>query len=56
MVSDGPHNTEKDQALSALLTLGFARANAEKALQQAVKNLPAGARVEELIKISLSYL
>lgn len=56
MVSGGTHNTEKDQALSALLTLGFARANAEKALQQAVKNLPAGAGVEELIKISLSYL
>jgi holliday junction DNA helicase RuvA len=56
MVSGGTHNTGKDQALSALLTLGFARANAEKALQQAVKNLPAGAGVEELIKISLSYL
>lgn len=50
------HNTGQDQALSALLTLGFARASAEKALQQAIKKLPANPGVEELIKIALSYL
>jgi Holliday junction DNA helicase RuvA len=50
------HNTGQDQALSALLTLGFARASAEKALQQAIKKLPANPGVEDLIKIALSYL
>jgi hypothetical protein len=36
--------------------LGFARASAEKALQQAIKKLPANPGVEDLIKIALSYL
>jgi holliday junction DNA helicase RuvA len=55
-LSTSLHNTGQEQALLALLTLGFARAGAEKALQQAVKSLPANPGVEELIKVSLSYL
>ena len=55
-VSTGLHNTGIEQALSALLTLGFARASAEKALQQASKKLPPEPGVEDLIKIALSYL
>ena len=50
------HNTGQEQALSALLTLGFARPAAEKAMQQAVKKLPANPSVEDLIKIALTYL
>jgi Holliday junction DNA helicase RuvA len=50
------HNTETNEALSALLTLGFARASAEKAILQASKSVGSGAKVEDLIKIALSYL
>ena len=52
----GVHNTAREEALSALLTLGFARANADKAIQQALKNSKPESNVEELLKIALSYL
>lgn len=55
-ISGVAHNTVQDQALSALLTLGFARGSAEKALQQAARSLNTDAGVEELIKLALSYL
>lgn len=50
------HNTAHEEALSALLTLGFPRVNAEKALQQAMKSLPGEPQVESLIKSALGYL
>lgn len=52
----GEHNTFKSEALSALLTLGFARLGAEKAIQQAIRNNESPASVEVLIKNALSYL
>jgi holliday junction DNA helicase RuvA len=52
----GLHNTIREEALSALLTLGFVRVSAEKAVNQAQKNLGVDTSVEELIKLSLSYL
>ncbi len=52
----GVHNTAREEALSALLTLGFARVSAEKALMLAQKSVDAEARVEDLIKAALSYL
>ncbi len=56
LISSGGHNTESNEALSALLTLGFARVSAEKAIIQASKSLGSGSKVEDLIKIALSYL
>ncbi len=56
VISSGPHNTEGNEALSALLTLGFARVNAEKAILQAYKSLGSEPRVEDIIKVALSYL
>jgi Holliday junction DNA helicase RuvA len=50
------HNNQHEEALSALLTLGFARASAEKALLQASKSIGSGSRVEDLIKAALGYL
>ena len=56
VATTGLHNTSVSEALSALLTLGFGRPPAEKALLQAQKNLGVSPSVEELIKIALSYL
>jgi len=45
-----------DLALSALVTLGFNRAAAEKALMKSNKDLGADAKVEDLIKSALGHL
>ena len=50
------HNTTRSEALSALLTLGFARNTAEKALEQATRNQNTGLSVEEWIKAALALL
>jgi Holliday junction DNA helicase RuvA len=50
------HNTSREDALIALMALGFARASAEKALLSAQKQLGNDAKVEDLIKASLNYL
>jgi Holliday junction DNA helicase RuvA len=50
------HNTSREEALIALMTLGFARASAEKALLSAQKQVGSDAKVEDLIKASLNYL
>lgn len=50
------HNNSREEALIALVTLGFARASAEKALLSAQKQLGGDAKVEDLIKASLNYL
>jgi holliday junction DNA helicase RuvA len=52
----GIYNTAREEALSALLTLGFARANADKAIQQALQKSEADPKVEDLLKVALSYL
>lgn len=54
----GPlNNTIKEEALSALVMLGFARNTASKALDQILKSAPSGTMsVEELIKIALKNL
>lgn len=47
------HNTSRSEALSALVTLGFARAAAEKNLDQIQKRHGNDLSVEELIKFAL---
>lgn len=49
-------NTSKDEALSALLTLGFNRIAAEKAVERSLKELPPDANVERIIKSALGHL
>lgn len=49
-------NNVNDEALSALMTLGFNRASAEKALMKSTKELGGDAKVEELIKSALGHL
>lgn len=49
-------NTSKEQALSALLTLGFQKKASEKVLETAVTDLGAEASVEDLIKMALAKL
>lgn len=46
-------NKTRGEALSALTTLGFARAAAEKALDAIIEQHGAGLRVEEMIKFAL---
>lgn len=50
------HNTQRDEALSALVTLGFAKNAAEKSLDQVIKTKGTNLRVEELIKSALGSL
>ena len=50
------HNTNRDEALSALLTLGFAKNAAEKSLDNAIKSKGNELSVEELIKSALGNL
>ena len=50
------HNTTREEALSALLTLGFARNTAEKALVSASRNNDPSMSVEEWIKSALALL
>ncbi len=47
------YNTSRDEALSALVTLGFARNVAEKTLDIIIKREGTGLTVEELIKFAL---
>lgn len=54
--SDNSGNTQNNQALSALLTLGFSRNNSEKALKMALSENPNPDSVESLIKIALKNL
>jgi holliday junction DNA helicase RuvA len=54
-ISSMPHNTIRSEALSALLILGFGRPNAEKAIDQVLRQTPS-ATVEVVIKTALSLL
>lgn len=49
------HNTNADEALSALEVLGFVRKTAEKAVKKIVEQHPE-AKVEEIIKLALKNL
>lgn len=53
--SGSSNNTSRDEALSALETLGFAKKQAEKACAQVVKDNP-GASAEMIIKLALKKL
>jgi Holliday junction DNA helicase RuvA len=50
------HNTAKDEALSALVMLGFNKNIAEKVLENAIKASSEILSVEALIKIALKSL
>jgi len=56
VISDNSGNTQNNQALSALLTLGFSRNNSEKALKAALSETPNPDSIESLIKIALKNL
>lgn len=49
-------NHMREEALSALISLGFNRIAVQKALNQVLKDHPAAARVEDLIKLALKAL
>ena len=51
----GMDNTVRDEALSALVMLGFARAPSQKAIDKILSAQPE-LRVEQLIKLSLKML
>ena len=52
----GMDHTSREEALSALMALGFNRIGVQKALNQVNKDNPGAVRVEELIKAALKYL
>jgi len=49
-------HTAKDEALAALVMLGFVKNNAEKVIDQAIKSSNDSLTVEQLIKIALKSL
>lgn len=49
-------NAVREEALSALLALGFTRINVQKALNSVIQENPQAAKVEEVIKLALKYL
>lgn len=53
MIAD---NAVREEALTALIALGFNRIAVQKALNQLMKEMPAAAKVEELIKAALKYM
>ena len=56
LISIPQHYTAKDEALSALVMLGFPKINAERALDQAISGSNESLSVEQLIKIALKSL
>ena len=55
VISSSPYNTVRNEALSALIILGFGRPNAEKAIDQALRQQPL-VTVEQVIKAALNLL
>lgn len=49
-------NTSREEALSALVALGFSRIQVQKVLNRILKEQPATGSVEELIKLALKQL
>jgi Holliday junction DNA helicase RuvA len=56
LLFDKLDNTIKDEALSALLALGFAKKGAESKIDKVLKSNPQIASVEELVKTALSQM
>jgi len=56
LISMPQHNTVKDEALSALVMLGFAKQTAEKVIDQILKSTEGALSVEQLIKHALKKL
>lgn len=56
LISMPQHNTTKDEALSALIMLGFGKQVAEKAIDNAVKKADQDLTVEQMIKTALKNL
>ena len=56
LISVPKNNTSKDEALSALVMLGFVKNVADKAVESAVKSSTNPLTVEEIIKIALKTL
>ncbi len=56
LISMPVNNTSKDEALSALVMLGFVKSMAEKAVDAAVKSSAEPLSVETIIKIALKTL
>lgn len=56
LISMPQHNTIKDEALSALIMLGFGKQVAEKAIDNAVKKADQDLTVEQMIKLALKNL
>ncbi len=55
-ILDTPHNTNKEEALSALILLGFNKALAEKTIDKILQDEGGSISVEQLIKNSLKTL
>ncbi|MFC4212142.1 Holliday junction branch migration protein RuvA [Pedobacter lithocola] len=56
LISMPQHNTVKDEALSALVMLGFAKQTSEKTIDQILKGTEGTLSVEQLIKQALKNL
>jgi len=56
LISMPQHNTVKDESLSALVMLGFAKQTAEKTIDQILKTTEGTLSVEQLIKQALKNL
>lgn len=56
LISMPQHNTTREEALSALIMLGFGKQVADKALDNAVKNASQSLTVEQMIKTALKNL
>lgn len=56
LISMPQYNTIKDEAISALIMLGFGKQVAEKAIDNAVKKADQDLTVEQMIKIALKNL
>lgn len=55
-ISKSAHNTLREEALSALLMLGFARNSANKALDKVIKEEGNDVQLEDVIKAALKLL
>ena len=56
LLFDSIDNTIREEALSALLALGFAKKGAESKIEKVLKSNPEIASVEELVKTALSQM
>ncbi|TKC03538.1 Holliday junction branch migration protein RuvA [Pedobacter cryotolerans] len=56
LISMPLHNTTRDEALSALIMLGFGKQIADKALDNAIKKADQDLTVEQMIKVALKNL